>query len=244
MDFRFDPKRHDDGAKVVFGKRGTFDLRDACNLCLDHPAHPRFFVEKLWSYFIPVPPDVDTRRELEALYRERYEVRPVLDAILRHPTLYLGPRMVKPPVVYTAGLLRALGRRVEGDAWVWLLEGAGQRLFYPPNVAGWDDERWLDTATFRGRWAIANEALGKFAVEQKKGQKLPEVPRTAESIVANAIYLFGSPRIRPETEAMLVRFARSALATADEDWKREAYPPLILNAVRQLLAVSPDLQAA
>ncbi len=244
VDFRFDPKRHDDGAKVVFGKRGAFDFRDACNLCLDHPAHPRFFVEKLWSYFIPVPPDVDTRRELEAVYRERYEARPVLDAILRHPTLYLGPRMVKSPVVYTAGLLRALGRRVEGDSWVWLLEGAGQKLFYPPNVAGWDDERWLDTATFRGRWAIANEALGKFAVEQKKGQKLPEVPRTAESLVANAIYLFGSPRIRPETEAMLVRFARSALATANEDWKREAYLPLILNAVRQLLAVSPDLQAA
>jgi hypothetical protein len=152
--------------------------------------------------------------------------------------------MVKPPVVYTAGLLRALGRRVEGESWVWLLEGAGQRLFYPPNVAGWDDERWLDTATFRGRWAIANEALGKFTLEQKRGRKPPDVPRTAEKIVANAVFLLGSPRIRPETEAALVRFARSALGTADEDWKRDAYPPLVLNAVRQLLAVSPDLQAA
>ena len=24
---------------------------------------------------------------------------------------------------------------------------AGQRLFYPPNVSGWDDTRWLDTST-------------------------------------------------------------------------------------------------
>ncbi len=244
VNFRFDAGRHDAGSKVVFGKRGPFDFRDACNLCLDHPAHPRFVVEKLWSYFVPTPPDGATRRALEAVYSEGHEVRPLLDAILRHPMLYLGPTMVKPPVVYTAGLLRGLGRRVDGNAWVWLLEGAGQRLFYPPNVAGWDDARWLDTATFRGRWGIANEALRTFAVEQKRGKKPPDVPRTAETIVANAIYLLGSPRIRSETNAALVRFARTALGAADEDWKRDAYPPLVLNAVRQLLAVSPDLQAA
>ncbi len=204
----------------MFGQRGNFDFRDACNLCLDHPAHPRFVVDKLWSYFIPVPPEPRTRRALEALYRERYEVRPLLDAILRHPKLYLGPRMVKPPVVYMAGLLRTLGRRVEGGSWVWLADGVGQRLFYPPNVAGWDDERWLDTGTFRGRWAVANEALSKFAVEQKRGKKPPKVPFDAEKIVANAVYLLGSPRIRPETHRALVRFARTALSDATRTGRR------------------------
>jgi uncharacterized protein (DUF1800 family) len=244
VNFRFDARRHDSGVKVVFGERGRFDFRDACNLCLHHPAHARFFVEKLWSYFIPVPPDARTRRGLETMYRDGYEIRPLLDAILRHPRLYVGPRMVKPPIVYTAGLLRALGRRVEGDAWVWLADGTGQRLFYPPNVSGWDDERWLDTATFRGRWAIANEALGKYAVEQKRGKKPPKVPFNAAKIVDSAVFLLGSPRIRRETEAALVRFARTALGDAKADWEKEAYPPLVLNAVRQLLAVSPDLQAA
>ena len=76
----------------------------------------------------------------------------MLEAILRHPALYTGPRMVKPPVVYIAGLLRGLNRGVDTSAWVWLSEGAGQRLFNPPNVAGWDDSRWLDTNAFRGRW--------------------------------------------------------------------------------------------
>jgi uncharacterized protein (DUF1800 family) len=244
VNFHFDPRRHDGGIKTVFGKRGRHDFRDACNLCLEHPAHARFLVDKLWSYFVAVPPEPRTRVALERMYRERYEVRPLLDAILRHPKLYLGPRMVKPPVVYTAGLLRALGRRVDTTAWVWLMEGAGQRLFYPPNVAGWDDERWLDTATFRGRWALANEALSKFIVEQKKGQKPPAVPRSPDKLVANAVYLLGSPRIRPETRRALVLFARGALATANEEWKKDAYPPLVLNAVRQLLAVSPDLLTA
>ena len=36
------------------------------------------------------------------------------------PPLHTGPRMVKPPAVYTAGLLRALGRGVDTQAWAWL----------------------------------------------------------------------------------------------------------------------------
>ena len=86
-------------------------------------------------------------------------MRPVVEAILRHPALHAGPRMVKPPIVYTAGLLRALGRGIDTDAWSWLTEMTGQTLFAPPNVAGWDDTRWIDTATWRGRWMVANYAL-------------------------------------------------------------------------------------
>ena len=168
--FRFDPKRHDAGTKTMFGKKGAFAWRDAVVLCLHHPKHPAFFVTKLWSYFVPSHPTPARRQALERLYTSSgFEVRPVLEAILRHPALYTGPRMVKPPVVYIAGLLRGLGRGIDTSAWVWLAEGAGQRLFYPPNVAGWDDSRWLDTNTFRGRWSIANEALEKFTLEQKKG---------------------------------------------------------------------------
>ena len=167
----------------------------------------------------------------------------MLDAILRHPALYLGPTMVKPPVVYTAGLLRALGRRVEGSAWVWLLDGAGQRLFYPPNVAGWDDARWLDTATFRGRWAIANEALvevharAEARPQAAAGAALGRGDRRQRASTCSARRASGR-----ETKAALEAFARSGARDADEDWKRDAYPPLVLNAVRQLLAVSPDLQ--
>ena len=35
-------------------------------------------------------------------------MKPVVAAILAHPAVYLGPRMVKPPIVLTAGLLRRL----------------------------------------------------------------------------------------------------------------------------------------
>ena len=42
------------------------------------------------------------------------DVRPLLDAILSHPDLYdPGKRMVKPPVVQAAGMLRAVGRGID-----------------------------------------------------------------------------------------------------------------------------------
>ena len=68
-DFRFDPKRHDAGTKIVFGKKGAYSWRDSVSLCVHHPRHAPFFVDKLWSYFIPEPPDAKTRAGLEELYR-------------------------------------------------------------------------------------------------------------------------------------------------------------------------------
>ena len=57
--------------KVVFRKSGRYAWRDACRLCVSHPMHASFFVQKLWGYFIPVAPDAHTQRALEAVYSRR-----------------------------------------------------------------------------------------------------------------------------------------------------------------------------
>jgi len=235
----FERKRHDAGTKRIFGKSGSFDWQDAVRLCLRHPNHPSFFVEKLWGYFVPTALDGATRRSLEQLYRPDLQIRPVVEAILRHPALYTGPRMVKPPVVYTAGLLRGCGRGIDTTSWSWISDMAGQRLFMPPNVAGWDDDRWLDTATFRGRWTTANQAARAFSVTDKQAGSISGDP---EKLVAAAIAFWGSPTVRPETRAALLEFARRSMHDANQSWKRKSYPVLVTNALRQLVAVSPDLQ--
>jgi uncharacterized protein (DUF1800 family) len=236
--FRYDPSYHDPGTKRIFRERGRFDWRDSCRLCLTHPAHPRFFVTKLWGYFVPTPPPVSTRNALERLYvGSRYAVRPVVEAILKHPALYEGPRMTKPPAVLTAGMLRALGRGIDTTAWVWLGALSGQQLFYPPNVAGWDDDRWLDTATFRARWITAGYALRPYVIPTKKQR-----PADADALVGAALDFFGRPSLSSSTHAALHRFARAALRDANAGWKKSQYPSLIENALRQLIASSPDYQ--
>ena len=236
--FRFDRWRHDEGLKRVFGRRGRWAWRDACRLCLRHRAHPSFFVGKLWGYFVPTPPPAATRRELERLYvRSRYAVRPVVEAILRHPALYEGPRLTKPPAVYVAGMLRATGQPIGTEAWAWLGGLAGQQLFYPPDVSGWDDARWLDTGTFRGRWWIASAAARPAVLSEQDG-----VSSDPQRLVDEALAFWAGPTVRPETRAALEEFARTALGDATSSWKRRSYPPLVANALRQLVALSPDFQ--
>ncbi|HWB23560.1 MAG TPA: DUF1800 domain-containing protein [Gaiellaceae bacterium] len=242
FDFHLDPKQHDDGIKHVFGKSGDFDWRDACNLCLANPKHASFFVTKLWSYFVPTPPSSTTLASLEALYTDRNEVKPVVQAILMHPDLYVGQRMVKPPIVHVAGLLRRIGMGITTTDWAWIGQLSGQQLFYPPNVAGWDDTRWLDTATFRGRWIGAGRVLQNRTLNPNRPRA--GTPATADELVQAALAFWNQPLLSNETVVHLTAFATRALGDAKADWEQKAYPVLIENALRQLIAVSPDLQTA
>jgi Protein of unknown function (DUF1800) len=242
VNFRYDAKYHDTGTKTIFRKRGAWTWKDSCRLCVTHPDHPSFFVRKLWSYFVSTPPDAATARALERLYvAGAYEVRPVVAAILRHPALHTGPRMVKSPVLYTAGLLRRIGRPIDTTAWTWLDSMAGQQLFYPPNVAGWDDNRWLDTATWRGRWWIAQYVLDPYALDPGKKPR----PYDADKLLHDALGFWRNPPLAPATQNALRAFAHNALADArGEKWKQQQYPPMVVNGLRHLIAVSPEMQAA
>jgi uncharacterized protein (DUF1800 family) len=239
--FRYDRSFHDTGVKKVFGKKGRFTWRDSVRLCLEHRKHPSFLVGKLWSYFVPTPPDARTVRALEAMYvRGRRQIRPLVEAILMHPDFHAGPRMVKPPVVYIAGLMRAAGRHIDRDDWTWISDLAGQMLFRPPNVAGWDETRWLDTATFRGRWLAANTVMDGLAVDPDEHPATVVEP--ADQAVASALQFWGNPSMSDQSRAALTRFAQDAGALADKRWKVGSYPVLRQNALRMLVATSPDLQ--
>ena len=239
--FRFERERHDLGTKRIFGRRGHFDWHDACRLCVHHRNHPSFFVRKLWGYFIPTPPPRSTQKALERRYvRGHYAVRPVVEAILKHPHLYDGPRMVKSPIVYTAGLLRAAGRGIDTESWTWLCANAGQQLFFPPNVSGWNDDRWLDTATYLARWELAGRVTRTSTLDPSKVQ----APFDAEKLLDRALGFWGSPRLSPATRRALHAYTHRALATANASWKRKSYPTLVENSLRHLIAVSPDFQTS
>ena len=240
--FRFEPELHDGDPKRVFGKRGRFDWRDSCRLCLEHRSHPSFLVEKLWSYFVPTPPSPRTRRALQRLYvRNGYAIRPLVEAILRHPALFQGPRMVKPPAVFIAGMLRGLGRGVDTEAWVWLSDLAGQQLFYPPDVAGWDDTRWLDTSTWRGRWLAAIEAVRDKLLDPDEHKDPVYAEEKPPQAVERALRFWGDPSISPATRDALEQFVARCRAGANREWKRDTYALLCQNALRMMIATSPDL---
>jgi uncharacterized protein (DUF1800 family) len=162
----------------------------------------------------------------------------VVEAILMHPAFYRGPAMVKPPVVYIAGLLRARRRAVQSD-WAWVADMAGQRLFRPPNVSGWNDARWMDTSTFRGRWIAANEIAGYDAIDDQAPYDAAEGAKPA---VRTALRFWGDPLVSAATRKSLERYAGAVAASATADWQQDTFRLLRQNALRILIATSPEMQ--
>jgi hypothetical protein len=152
---------------------------------------------------------------------------------------------VIPPVVFNAGLLRALGRGIDTTAWAWLAEFMGQRLLMPPNVAGWDDTRWLDTSTMRGRWMTANYALGQSTVNPwPAGGSTYDPTEDAATAVTRAMAALGNPSVSAETQRVIADFAVAAVSPTARSWERSPHRAMRQNALRMLITTSPDYQVS
>jgi Protein of unknown function (DUF1800). len=168
-------------------------------------------------------------------------IKPVVAAILKHPALYTGPRMVKSPAVYNAGLLRRLGRGVDTTAYAWLGAMAGQRLFSPPNVAAGTTR----AGSTRRRGAAAGGSrrmcLKPYALDPGKATQ----PFNAQQLLDGALDFWNRPPLGDATHRALLAFAQASLGdAAGVAWKRKQYAVMTQNALRQLIAVSPEMQAA
>jgi uncharacterized protein (DUF1800 family) len=243
VNFRFDESLHDKKSKTIFGQAGNWDWEDSCRLVLEHQAHAPYFVNRLWSHFIPTPPDQATADALASLYVSGgRKIRPVVEAILMHPDLYTGQRLVKPPVVFIVGLLKARKRYIDTDSWVWVSDLAGQLPFSPPNVAGWDETRWLDTSTLRGRWTAAAEAVQPDEIADDG--HYPDANETPEEALDKALAYWAHPRISASTRAELVRFGQKVEGAITADWEKKTYRALRQNALRMLIATAPDQETS
>jgi len=241
-DFRFDPDLHDDGVKQILGERGRFSWRDSCRLCVGHWSHPSFMVAKLWSYFVAEPIPAEVSRALERTYvRSGFATRPLVEAILRHPLFYEGERMVLPPVVFCAGMLRALGHTVQTDAWGWIAEITGQKLFEPPNVAGWNYADWLDTSRWAGRLTAVSTALGDDVLDASHDKHYP-ADETPAQAVRSALSHWADPRLAVGTERNLLDFSHRVARSIHAEWEQVPDRVLRQNALRALIPMTPDWQ--
>ncbi len=247
----YDPENHDAGRKLIFGQRGRFDWKDVLRLCVNHPAHAHFMVDKLWAYFVGAPLPRRTRSELSSVYRRSgRNVKPLVGAILAHPALYRGldsPTMVKSPVVYIAGALRGAGQGIERRDWGWLLSGMGQYPFRPPSVAGWDwGTAWLSSNSMHQRFDAANYMLD--TPRMKVEDKSTPVKLTPRQALERARRAVGDPWTSRHTEAELMRIARRLLddreRTRSGDWRpdKQTRADHCQRVLRQLLLCGPDAQ--
>jgi uncharacterized protein (DUF1800 family) len=232
----FNRSRWFDGPKTVLGKVGNFQHRDAVDVVLSQPAHAPFLLTILWGEFIASPPDAATVARLTSTYLgSGLEIRPVLRRILTHPLLFESldePNLIKPPVVYVAGMMKALGVGVTSQLPYDLLDDMGQLPYFPPTVAGWEGgTAWLNTNTALSRFLLANKLVN---LPQLAPQDVPgEAPDPA---VTRAHQAVGSPWIAAGTRSALLAYAgRAPTSTAAQRKARQ----LVL---RTLILGGPDGQ--
>jgi uncharacterized protein (DUF1800 family) len=244
--YRFEADRWDDEEKVVYAgkpyeRRGRFDWRDAVNIVIDHPMHPSYVALRLWAAFIPTAPSPVTLAELEALYRSSGErIEPLVKAILLHPDLYNGPTVMKSPVTYIGGLLRARRSGIDTDAWTWICDGAGQQLWHPPNVSGWNERAWLNTTTFEARWNGASQLVSANEIADGAYDGSTETPDAA---VNAALAFWGEPAITSTHRAALLQHAQQSMQTFY--WDNDALKRTMRQyTLRMLVAAAPDHQVS
>ena len=104
-------------------------------------------------------------------------------------------------------------------------------------MSGWNDQAWLDTATLRGRWNIVYDILDREWINPwESGWSATETP---EQAVAAARAFWDDPALTPETVAELHTMAAS-LPSNLVTWQQGPYRAMRQNALRHLIAASPD----
>lgn len=174
-DFVFRADQHDTGAKLVLGKRGNLDGDDLVKQILSRRACADFLAWKLYEYFAaPIPTDkrhphyTAIRGAVRALsaeiLRARYNLKPALAALFKSDHFYhpaIVGEQIKSPVDLVVGAMRTMQTPARNLAILNdSLDLMGQRLFFPPNVAGWAGNRaWINTSTLFVRQNIMNFLL-------------------------------------------------------------------------------------
>ncbi|MGQ0842411.1 DUF1800 domain-containing protein [Actinokineospora sp.] len=157
-------RQHDAKAKTVLGRTADLDATGFVDVLLAQASAPRFVAKRLWFRLVRAeepPPDVLDR--LVAAYGPNRDVTALLRAIAVEPAFRdEGTTMVKQPVEWAVGLMRAL--RLTPSALpekqraglLRGLRGMGQVPFLPPSVGGWPaGAGWLTTSAELARLNLA-----------------------------------------------------------------------------------------
>jgi Protein of unknown function (DUF1800) len=227
---------HDATEKNVLGQRGRWRADDIVRICLEQESAPYFIVRKLFRFLISDTVEA-TPTLLEPLateFRREYDVGALVERMLRSNLFFAQATYrtkIKAPVDYVLGIVRGLdGHRTRdagqgGVGTVELarsLEGLGQRLFYPPSVAGWDGGRaWLNGQTFLLR---QNLALALTSTSDLRfGRRLDPAPllrrhnaRTSEQQVDFLLRVFLQGDVPAASRDRLLQYAAGA--------ERQTYP--------------------
>ena len=185
--FRFIKNQSDNGNKTFLEQTGNWNGDQIIDIILKQPAAARFISTKLWKFFAYEDPESQLIDKLAELFRQNYEIRPLLETIFSSEEFYSQPArdaIVKSPVQYVVESGRTLGINLpSGRTLFAVYQRMGQVPFFPPNVKGWDGGKsWINTATLTFRYQLARQlVLGIRVLNNPPNLKTPQVSSLAQA---------------------------------------------------------------
>jgi hypothetical protein len=150
LDFVVNPAQHDADVKKVLGHSGKFDGVQVIDIILAQPVTAEFVATKLYRFFVRDEVTPELRMKLGKLLRDsRYEIAPFLETIFNSRDFYSDEAVathIKSPVELVVSTYRKMGlKEVPGiPDFNELTDSMGQKLMFPPNVAGWaSGKSWI-----------------------------------------------------------------------------------------------------
>jgi uncharacterized protein (DUF1800 family) len=185
--FKFQPRLHDPGQKVVLGHvitagRGIEDGEDVLDLLAKHPSTARFIATKLVRRFVSdVPSPALVERAAARFHETGGDLREVLRAIVTSPD-FLSPDVyrakVKTPFEFVVSAVRATGADVQNALpLARAMQQLGMPLYHCQPPTGYKDtaDAWMNTGALVGRM---NFAL-RLASNKLPGISIENPPATA-----------------------------------------------------------------
>lgn len=159
------PKGAYTGPVSLLGFKGQTDLAETASRLAVHEATANRLVALLWSDFVAGPLAAGERAQLAALWsKTRGNVAVVLRRIFHSPSFFCAPRQrVLSPVEFWTACCRFTETSDFRLDDAKQLEEAGEQLFFPSSVKGWDQGiAWIHPAAFQSRLEIAQRVVARL----------------------------------------------------------------------------------
>jgi uncharacterized protein (DUF1800 family) len=234
-EFIFNPSIHDDGEKVVLGKKitaggGIKDGYAVIHILATHPSTAKFISAKLARKFVSDnPPQTLINKMAQTFLKTEGDIREVLKTMFYAPEFW-SPEVyrakIKTPFELAVSATRALGAETNGGPLFhrWLAQ-LGEGLFMAQPPTGYPDtlEHWVNAGALLNRvnFALALSAnripgtrvdLGKLAPRQPLNSQTQQVDHYLKLLLRGEV----SPQTRATIDKSLSE-NQEAMADAKND---------------------------
>jgi uncharacterized protein (DUF1800 family) len=218
-DFRFEPRMHEPGDKMVLGHRvkenGEKEGLEVLHLLAHNPKTARFISQKLAMRFVSDdPPALLVDRMTQTFLKKDGDIREVLRTMFKSPEFWSSEAYrakVKTPLEFVVSAVRASGAEVDdARALVGTLNNMGMMPYgmMPPTGYSMKADTWVNSSALLARM---NFALG-LAAGKIRGVKVDSASLAAGQVAAGTDATGSGKETPADAQQVLANLENSLLA--------------------------------